>query len=247
MKKVLTINNLRINRNKDFSVLVKQMAFTSGTIVCVVGPNGSGKTTLIECLAGLLVPSTGDIAIHSIPIGKFMRKTKALVGFIPDDEEWLVQELCAREYFELLQEVYQDAGVSLASMREQIVDLSRALNFTAFEQQISSLSHGNKKKIQCIVGLMHCPKVVLLDELRNGLDPMAIIAIEHIIKQYAARGACIVAATHDLWWAERLATEVILIINGGIRIHKPTQELVQQYGSIEKLFVRLVSKEVSAV
>jgi ABC-2 type transport system ATP-binding protein len=126
-------------------------------------------------------------------------------------------------------------------MQYRLRQLSRMLHFSAFEQPLESLSHGNKKKVQIIAALLHEPKVIVLDELRNGLDPLAIIAAEELVRSEASRGACIVAATHDLWWAQRIATETLLLIDGKVAYHENTDRMLEQYGSLETLFIQLAT------
>jgi len=168
-----------------------------------------------------------------------MRPVKATIGYIPDDENWFVKELCAKEYFGVLINTYGEFGVPKERMEYRVRQLAHTLRFTAFEQSIESLSHGNKKKVQLIAGLLHEPGVIVIDELRNGLDPMAIVAAERIIHDEAARGACVIAATHDLWWAERIAHETMLLLDGAIVIHSDTGELLKKYGSLERLFMQV--------
>lgn len=242
MNPILTINDLRVRRSLQFALTINSLRIRAGNTVCIVGPNGSGKTTLLECITGLLAPTSGTICIDNIPVNQNLRSTKRTLGYIPDDENWLVKELCAREYFALLEGVYRQAGVT-CNMKARAKHLATLLHFTAFEQQLQRLSHGNKKKAQIIAGLMHMPTLIVMDEIRNGLDPLAIIATESLIRQEVHRGASIIAATHDLWWAERIANEVVLLIGGKIAIHKETEELTKRYGSLEELFVKTLSAQ----
>jgi ABC-2 type transport system ATP-binding protein len=239
MKYALIVHDLEIRRNQEFDVHIQRLKVRPGTIICFAGANGSGKTTLLESLVGLLTPRSGSIAICGHNVGKYVRTIKQYVGFIPDDEQWLIEALCAEEYFKLLKKVYIDVGMQASELDARISSLSKLLNFTEVKQKMINLSHGNKKKVQIIAGLMHRPKVIVIDELRNGLDPIAIIAAEKIITQAANEGAAVIAATHDLWWAERLATEVAILANGRIRIHDNTQVLLEKYGSIEQLFIHI--------
>ena len=242
MKQILSVTDLRLFRSSSFCLRVKRLTLRSGTILCIAGPNGSGKTSLIECLVGLNRIASSAISIQGQTIDQALYHTKRAIGFVPDDDAWLIRELSAMEYFALLQGIYKDVGVSLPIMQRRIQSLAKQLHFTAFHQSLATLSHGNKKKVQIIAGLMHEPMLIVLDDLRNGLDPLAIMAAEHIVKQEAARGACIVAATHDLWWAERIADETMILVDGGVAIHQKTRALITRYGSLEKLFIHLVAQ-----
>lgn len=242
MKHLLSIKQLRATRSQDFSLAIDDLRLPSGTIMCVAGPNGSGKTTLIECLVGLAQPQMGAVFVSGHRVDQHLRTTKRLVGFIPDDDSWFVKELCAREYFDLLKTIYQEVGCDPAVMEARISRLAHCLMFTAFDQPLEQLSHGNKKKVQLIAGLMHTPKVIVVDELRNGLDPLAIIAAENIIKQEAERGVCVIAATHDLWWAERMAHRVLVLLEGRVAAYDKTAMLVATHGSLEKLLIRFASE-----
>jgi len=236
---LLTITSLAVKRSDSFTLRVKNLSIEAGDILCVAGPNGSGKTTLVECITGLLASTAGHITIHGVPVSRNLRATKALVGFVPDDESWLIKELCAREYFALLHTIYRQAGVQ-HDMRKRGTELANILQFTAFDIPMEQLSHGNKKKVQLIAALMHQPQVIIVDELRNGLDPLAVIAAEQLIRQEATRGACVIAATHDLWWAERIAQHILLLMNGSIAVNQKTAAIVRKHGSLEKLFMKTV-------
>jgi ABC-2 type transport system ATP-binding protein len=222
-----------------FGLHIDKLELAASTIMCVVGPNGSGKTTLVECLTGLLTPPVGTITINGQQIDRNLRTTRRVLGYVPDDESWLIKELCAKEYFALLEGVYKQAGI-MADMKSRVALFAERLLFTSFEQPLSQLSHGNAKKVQIIAGLMHKPEVIIVDELRNGLDPLAIIAAEKLLQEEAGRGACVVATTHDLWWAQRIGDETILLIDGSVAMHARTTTIVRQYGSLENLFIQTV-------
>jgi ABC-2 type transport system ATP-binding protein len=173
-------------------------------------------------------------------IGHSISRTKSLIGLIPDDEQWLIAELTAREYFALLQHIYTEAGITI-NLKARERQLAKVLGFTAYDQALSTLSHGNKKKVQIIAGLMHKPRVIIVDELRNGLDPLAIMVAEELIKQESHDGATIIAATHDLWWAERIADQLLILANGSVLFDGAKNQAVAAYGSVEQLFLSLIN------
>jgi ABC-2 type transport system ATP-binding protein len=246
MKNTLKVDHLELRRSPVFCLHIERLRVHSGDILCIAGPNGSGKTTLIECLAGLIAAPDADIYVHGQLLSANLQATKSLIGYIPDDEAWFIKELCAEEYFDLLISVYVDVGVSREKMQYRVKKLAQLLGFIDFKQQLESLSHGNKKKVQIIAGLLHQPKLVIIDELRNGLDPLAVIAAEQIIRAEAESGACIIAATHDLWWAERMAKHTLLLTDGRVAIYEQTAVLLDTYGSLEKLFIQLSAKRSSS-
>jgi ABC-2 type transport system ATP-binding protein len=238
---MLNIEELLVKRSEAFSLEIPSLVVPAKRILCIAGPNGSGKTTLIACIAGLLAPTGGNIMLDGQSVSKDMRPIRAAMGYIPDEEDWFVKELSAREYFRLLERVYHDAGVT-NNMPGRVDYLATMLAFTSFDQPLATLSHGNKKKVQIIAGLMHQPKVLIADELRNGLDPLAIITVEQLVRAEAKRGCCIIAATHDLWWAERIAHSILLLNNGKPVIHKRTATIIKEYGNLEALFMDVMQE-----
>ncbi len=239
MKNVVDISNLSIRRSQGFHLEIPKLAAREGDIICITGPNGSGKTTLLGCLSGLLTPDRGRVSINGAPITKNLRATKADIGFVPDDEDWLIKELCAKEYLELLARVYRDAGVKRDTLH-RAHKLAERLYFTALSEPLAALSHGNKKKVQLIAALMHAPRLLIVDEMRNGLDPLAVIASEQLLKDEAKRGTCIIATTHDLWWAERTGVRILLLLNGSVKAYQKTSLICKKYGSVEGLFLQSV-------
>lgn len=244
METRVTIHQVKFKRG-IFCLFIEHLEMQAGSILCVTGPNGSGKSTLLQGLSGLLPPSSGSIRLGDQNISSHLQYIKSQIGYIPDDEEWFIKELAAKEYLELLLLTYKAAGHPEGLMRTRIASLAKELYFTSYNQRLATMSHGNKKKVQIIAGLMHDPKLLIIDEIRNGLDPLAINATEKIISNHARKGACIIAATHDLWWAERIAKTVLLLIEGKVAIHGSKEKLLREYGSLENLFLSIASKRLA--
>ncbi|HYH75354.1 MAG TPA: ABC transporter ATP-binding protein [Candidatus Saccharimonadales bacterium] len=240
----LDIHNLSVIRSTTFTLTLPTLTVPPGTLLSITGPNGGGKTTLIECMTGLLAPTTGGISLYGQPIPAGLHTIRAAIGLVPDDDAWLIAELCAEEYVGLLRRIYCKAGAR-TPMAARAVALAERLHFTAWRQPLGKLSHGNKKKVQLIAALMHQPQLLVIDELRNGLDPLAILAAEQLVRDELQRGAVVVAATHDLWWAERMATTVLLLLQGQAAAYGTTVQLVASHGSLEQLFIELATNGVT--
>lgn len=238
---MLSVKNLDAFQGSAFHLRIDSLKAKASSVTCIVGPNGAGKTTFLECLTGMLKPLRGEIIVKGVPITDQLQPLRLNIGYIPDDEDWFIKELTAREYFEVLLSVYKDAGVT-APMAATIEQLAEQLSFTAFELPLQYLSHGNKKKVQCIAALMHNPSVVIVDEIRNGLDPLAIIAVEAILQSLVKKGVCIIAATHDLWWAERIATNVVLLKQGTVAVQDSLEHILEQHTHLEDLYVEVMKE-----
>jgi ABC-2 type transport system ATP-binding protein len=239
---MLEARQLRVRRSPAFCLEVPSLTVQAGSILCIAGPNGGGKTTLLECLTGMLQPQAGSVYIGQQRVSHNLRATKALLGIVPDDEAWLIGELTAQEYFGLLAGIYQQAGVR-ADVAARTRELAETLQLHNLQTPLEQLSHGNKKKVQLVAALMHQPRVVVVDELRNGLDPVVGAAAEQLLRQVAQQGACVVAATHDLWWAQRVADDILLIVDGEMAAHQPTPKLVAEFGSVEQAFLHFASQD----
>lgn len=237
-KTVLSVKNLVFERSEAFALRVEELNYPAGTIVCLAGANGSGKTTFVECLAGVLVPDKGGIWIKNRQVQAEEMAIKKSFGFVPDDDNWIIAELTAKEYFDLLITIYKKAGVR-TDMSQRVQDLTNQLLLTELNVLLGDLSHGNKKKVQIIAALLHEPSVIIVDEVRNGLDPIVIKQVESLLQGEARRGAVIVAATHDLWWAERFADKVVFLSGGQVAVTDSKQKLVKKFGSLEKGFTQL--------
>jgi ABC-2 type transport system ATP-binding protein len=121
--------------------------------------------------------------------------------------------------------------------------LASQLLFTSFKQQLGALSHGNRKKVQLIAALIHEPTLLIVDELRNGLDPIVIARAESLLKDLTKRGMAVLAATHDLWWAERFSDTVIMLQEGHIALQSSTKQVVKESGSVEAKFLELYGSQ----
>ncbi|MEI6477666.1 MAG: ABC transporter ATP-binding protein [bacterium] len=234
---LLTVSSLVIRRSRSFTLAIPHFELLSGKITSLVGANGCGKTTFLEGLTGLVTPQGGEIRINGYVQDGRQIEAKRHVGYIPDDDSWIIPELTAAEYFKLL--------ISLAPKEEEktlekrTTELSSLLDFNAIDMQTGALSHGNRKKVQIIAALMRRPKVLIVDELRNGLDPIVIRVAERLVQAEAQAGTAVLAATHDLWWAERFSDQVAILADGDIVLREKTARIQEEWGSLENCFLEL--------
>jgi ABC-2 type transport system ATP-binding protein len=240
----LMLQQIHVQR-AGFALDIADIRFHKGEIVCLVGPNGCGKTTLLLAVLGLLpydgICRVGPDVYNDSPA------MKARFGYIPDDPTLLFEELTAAEQWSVTASVL--AGI-LPDATEQALmararELARTLSFDPPAKLARDYSHGMRKKVQIVNACMGSPDIIVVDELHNGLDPIAIVQAEGLLISECRRGATVLAATHDLWWAERLADRVIMLNQGRIIATGKVQSLLRgREKHLEEAFVRLVTETV---
>ena len=183
-----------------------------GQILGLLGPNGSGKSTLIRCITGQLATRQGKIAIGGVCIAGDPLNAKAQLGYAPEPQ-LLPPGLTVRQVLQLSACARSnDFGASIPQASfahaEQLA-LSRYL-----DSYISTLSLGTRQKTAILIGLMHAPTLIILDEVFNGLDPRSALALKAILKELALAGSAIVLATHGLELASSLLDQMLLLDEG---------------------------------
>lgn len=177
----------------------------SGKIVGLLGPNGSGKTTLIKLIAGLITPEFGTISVCGKPVGA---ESKALVSYLPD-RNILPSHHTVLQLIMLYENMFADFDPQRALA--MLTDLN--VNVSA---RFSTLSKGNREKVQLILTMSRRAKLYLLDEPIAGVDPATRdYILETILKNYD-REATILISTHLIADVENVLDEFIFLHNGTV-------------------------------
>lgn len=188
-----------------------------GTVLGLVGPNGSGKSTLIRCIVGTLAPRRGSVQIAGMDIQTAPLAARLQLGFAPDPN-LLPPDLTTRQVLRL--SAIARSNSNLAQVRDATYAQAERLALNRYlDSYISTLSLGTKQKVSVLIGLMHAPQLLVLDEVFNGLDPKSAYVLKQILRELAAEGSAIVLATHGLELAADLLTEMLLLSDGRIGCH----------------------------
>jgi ABC-2 type transport system ATP-binding protein len=228
---------------RDLSMQVKR-----GTIFGFLGPNGSGKTTTIRLLMGLLRPSAGRAAIFGRDCHTDAVALKRDVGYLPD-EPVLYPYLTGFETLELVGGLH---GFSAADARRRAGVLAERLGLgDAARGYTVTYSLGMKKRLALALALIHEPRVLILDEPTNGLDPAGARQMRTAIGEYAAGGRTIFVSTHLLDAAERLCHRVAIIRAGELQAVGTPDELRVRFATapgttLEDLFLHVTDPDSKA-
>jgi ABC-2 type transport system ATP-binding protein len=186
-------------------------AVKAGEIYGLLGPNGAGKTTTFSMLAGLLAPDSGRVTVGGVDLASDPLEVKRGLGVVPQ-EVAVYEELTARENLRLWGGLYGLAGAEL----DKAVD--RALDEVGLagrsKEPVERFSGGMKRRLNLSLGLVHRPKVLLLDEPTVGIDPQARANILEVVRRTADAGAAVLYTTHYLEEAERLCDRIGILDHG---------------------------------
>ena len=186
----------------------------AGEVMGFLGPNGSGKTTTIRLLMGLLRPTSGRAAILGRDCHTEAVALKREVGYLPD-EPFLYPYLTGLEILELVAGLH---GFPRDESRRRAGGLAERLGLGAAAGAYSvTYSLGMKKRLALAMALIHEPRVLIMDEPTNGLDPKGAREMRATIAELAASGCTIFLSTHLLEAAEKLCHRVAIIRDGGLQ------------------------------
>ena len=212
---------------KDLNFSVKE-----GEIYGFLGPNGAGKTTTIRMLVGLILPTAGEVKICGENLKNNKEKALKDVGAVVENPE-LYKYLSGREN---LMQIARIRGVS----KEEVQDLIKLVGLeNRINDKVKKYSLGMKQRLGLAAALIGNPKLLILDEPTNGLDPSGIIDFRKIVKQAAKeRGMAVFVSSHILSEVQQLCDRVAFINNGVI---KAVEEMNQAVTGTEKESLTLVT------
>lgn len=211
---MITINHLKKAFGNTVACDVEQFKINDGEILGLVGNNGAGKTTLFRMLLDLLKPDEGDVALDGINPAQSEEWKAATGSYI--DEGFLIDFLTPEEYFAFIGKI---TDKTQEEVDERLKDFEKFAAGEIFGQKklIRNLSAGNKQKVGIISALFMKPKLVILDEPFNFLDPSSQNTLKHVLTEYNKRtGATILVSSHNLAHTIDISTRIALLEKGHI-------------------------------
>jgi ABC-2 type transport system ATP-binding protein len=213
---VLVTNKLTKKYGDFTAVSELDLDVQPGEIYGFLGPNGAGKTTAIKLLLGLLRPSSGSATIFGLDVRKHGTRIKRQIGYLPGELE-LYENLTPNQFFRFSASLYGVDDLSYAH------ELCERLKLTKVDDNIGTLSQGNKQKVGLVQALLHRPRLAILDEPTNALDPLIRHELYGILTDARDQGMTVFFSSHVLAEAERLCDRVA-IIRGGVLVRVGTVE-----------------------
>ncbi|WP_347975897.1 ATP-binding cassette domain-containing protein [Microbacterium sp. ProA8] len=207
----------------------------AGTFYGLVGPNGAGKTTTLSMIAGLLEPDRGTIHIGGVDAAAKPLAAKRLMGVLPDRLRTF-DRLTGRQllyYYGVLRKLPP------AVVESRTADLARAFDLEdALGRSVSDYSAGMLKKVMLAGALIHSPRLLVLDEPFEAVDPVSSSIILDILSAYVAHGGTVILSSHGMELVERVCTRVAVIVAGQVLAEGTVAEVRGEL-TLEQRFVEL--------
>ena len=208
MEEYLRLESICKAYDKKMAVDDLSLSVPRGTIYGIIGPNGAGKTTTIRMIMDIIAPDSGDILIDG---KKVTADFKDFVGYLPE-ERGLYKKMTLKEIILFFSEIKSFPARRAHELMDGWLEKMSLLEYK--DSKVEELSKGMQQKLQFITTLIHQPRLVILDELFSGLDPLNIELIKNILLDEKRRGTTILFSTHVMEQAEKLCDYICLINRG---------------------------------
>lgn len=222
-----------VKRFGDF-VAVDDVSFhiAEGETYGLLGPNGAGKTTVISMIAGLLERNAGEVTVDGQPLTTSSVEAKASIGYVPQ-ELAIYPDLTARENLAFFARLY---GLSRTDARQRVNEVLELIELRDRADDLTSeYSGGMKRRLNIGIGLLHRPRLLILDEPTVGVDPQSRNAILDSLEQLGRAGMAVLYTTHYMEEAERLCDRVGIIDRGKLEAEGTRRELVEMVGERDRV------------
>jgi ABC-2 type transport system ATP-binding protein len=219
-------------------VAVDDLSLTvpAGSFYGLVGPNGAGKTTSLSMATGLLRPDAGQALVHGVDVWADPIRAKAMIGNLADGVQ-LFDRLTGEQLVTYNAMLF---GLDRAAAAERVADLLRLLDLEdAAGTLVVDYSAGMTKKIALACALVHAPRMLVLDEPFESVDPVSAANIRDILTGYAKGGGTVIVSSHVMDLVQRMCDHVAVISAGRV-LAAGTVDEVRAGESLEDRFVQLV-------
>jgi len=208
------------------------MNIEEGEIIGLIGPNGAGKTTFIKCITGLYKKNTGVVNICEIDIDKDFENAIKNIGVIVESPI-MYEHLSGKknlEVFSLMNDVKDKEYI------KELINLVKLEN--RLKDKVKTYSLGMKQRLGIVESLLSKPKLLILDEPTNGLDPNGMIELRSLIKEINEKyKTTVLISSHNLPEVEHICTRVVMINNGEMVANLPMEEIRTRNIKLEDVFV----------
>jgi len=202
------------------------LAIEPGRFFGLLGPNGAGKSTMLSILCGLRRPTRGQVRILGQDVGAAPQAVKAVLGLVPQDLA-LYPTLTARENLEFFGRMQGLAGSRLVERVAACLRMA-GLEHSA-NRRAETYSGGLKRRLNLVIGLIHEPKLLILDEPTVGIDPQSRHFIHESLRQLHRDGMSIIYSTHYMEEAEQLCDDIAIIDRGRILARGSVHDLLRKH------------------
>ncbi|GGC67066.1 ABC transporter ATP-binding protein [Hoyosella rhizosphaerae] len=237
----LTIDGLTKSFATTPAVQTISLAVPAGSFFGLVGPNGAGKTTTLAMCTGLLRPDMGRIKVFGHDVWQDPVTAKTIFGVLPDGLT-TIDRLSGRELL-----TFQGLlrGMDREVVNQRSTELLEALGLSDAENKlVADYSAGMTKKIGLACAMLHAPRLLLLDEPFEAVDPVSSATIRKILQRFVARGGSVVLSSHVMATVEQLCSHVAIMHRGSIAAAGPIAD-VRGDEPLEDVFVRLVGGQTN--
>lgn len=243
MNDAILIENFKKDYGDVKAVEGLTLRIPEGMIFGLLGPNGSGKTTTINCLSGLINPTSGLLKVGGYDVQKESGKVRQILGICPQ-ETALYPYLSGKENIELFGDLYCVPKETLKKNVEYVIEkvgLSEEIN-----RKVGKYSGGMKRRVSIAMALVQDPKIVFLDEPTVGMDPQSRRAIWDFVSELRSKGKTILLTTHYMEEAEALCEQVGVIDHGKLIELGSPRDLNSKYSvkNLEEVFIQLTGRRI---
>ena len=205
---IIETNNLCKSYGKNRGIIDLNLKIKEGEIFGFVGPNGAGKSTAIRTLLNFILPTSGSAKILGKDIVKESSEIKKYIGYVPSEVKFY-DDVKVKDIIKYSSSFYKNVN------KEDIYRLYKLLDVDV-NKKMSELSLGNKKKVAIVQALIHNPKLLILDEPTNGLDPLIQKKLFELLEEARKKGTTVFLSSHNLVEVENLCDRVAVIKDGKI-------------------------------
>jgi ABC-2 type transport system ATP-binding protein len=205
---VIEVDHLTKFYGKSRGIVDVSFNVEEGEIFGFIGPNGAGKSTTIRLLLSLIYPTSGSAKIFGKDCIKFGPELRKDIGYLPS-------EVFFYQGMKVLDLLKYSASFFKKDCDDRLRELADLMELD-LKKRIDDLSYGNKKKVGIVQGLLHRPKLIVLDEPTAGLDPLMQQKFFALIGEENKRGATVFFSSHILGEVQRMCSRVAIIKEGGI-------------------------------